>query len=869
MNEQILFNKYQVQRKIASGGMGTIYLATDTKLGREVAIKVLHPQYSGETAFAQRFLREARAMAKLDHPNIIRIWSVEEEKASHCIVMEYFPGNDLKHLIRDRGSFSIKDALSYITQIIQGLTYAHSMGIIHRDIKPANILVNQEGKVKITDFGIAAAFNESSLTLDGSVIGTPEYMAPEQARAEPIGPSTDLYSAGILLYELLTGQTPYKGIPAQTVISLLAFDPTSTSLTFSSEIPTELRVLILKLTKKEMESRLQDPEEILQLIQSIQQENHPFLADPAATALLPPEIASNIGDSISSPTTRGQSLPSKNQGEGPSSHALGNSKASQNRKRIFAAIGVLVIAAIIVLTLSQWKTTNLPTPEKRLQTETLGQSNEQGRGKSPLQITEKSKPVESSSEKELQTKILSQSNEEERRKPTQPITEKPKPIESSPKPNKQIRELPNTVNSLDKEIAKLFDTFEASAQNFNSRLSTVQSEIQTIQNEDSSAPNVQARVKDLQDQIEVIGKDIEGLYKQSTNQKQQFQHTLDATVKKYHQLVKEGLGPDQKAQLHTLDEILKKTQNRLNEFPPPSWNQLPALSHTIQTDIAKIDQDIEQASQAKAAKAQQIEDVTQQASQLKKDLQDFRSKTLAHFQDLTQEADTYATQIASPDFLTHKENVADIVTTFHNSLEDLKASSLQQSTLYAQRVQFFSQRQKDILEQEKNFTQSSFASSFQPQLSTIRTTLQSLEHDLQDLQRVNWKELTAKIGMTMTNLNQAHESLKQARLQRKQSLQAILDDFSSAYINQDIVRLKLLTSMSKARLRNLDLMFNIYSDIDMHIKILSIADSQATAKMFIDKLITKEGKTIMPNAIIRETALTIPQKDGEWGKIQW
>ena len=164
MNNQFISKKYQVKREIASGGMGTIYLATDTKLGRDVAIKMLHPQYSGEPAFAQRFLREARAMAKLDHPNIIRIWSVEEEKGSHCIVMEYFPGNDLKQIIRSRGPLPISEALSITTQIIQGLAYAHYMGIIHRDIKPGNILVDQAGKVKITDFGIAAAFSESSLT---------------------------------------------------------------------------------------------------------------------------------------------------------------------------------------------------------------------------------------------------------------------------------------------------------------------------------------------------------------------------------------------------------------------------------------------------------------------------------------------------------------------------------------------------------------------------------------------------------------------------------------------------------------------------------------------------------------------------------
>ena len=268
MTEKFFSKKYEVKREIACGGMGTIYLATDTKLGRDVAIKMLHPQYSGEPAFAQRFLREAWAMAKLDHPNIIRIWSVEEEEQSHCIVMEYFPGQDLKHLIRNRGPLPLAEGLAITTQIIQGLAYAHYMGIIHRDIKPANILVDQEGRVKITDFGIAAAFSESSLTVDGTVMGTPEYMAPEQARAEPVGAHTDLYSVGILLYELLTGQTPYKGIPVQSLVAKLAFGAEDPVLTFPPAMPDEVQALIRHMTHQRVEERLTDIKAILQITKS-------------------------------------------------------------------------------------------------------------------------------------------------------------------------------------------------------------------------------------------------------------------------------------------------------------------------------------------------------------------------------------------------------------------------------------------------------------------------------------------------------------------------------------------------------------------------------------------------------------------------
>ncbi len=832
MKEQVFSKKYQIQREIACGGMGTIIQATDMKLGREVAIKMLHHQYSGETAFAQRFLREARAMAKLDHPNIIRIWSVEEEMASHYIVMEYFPGIDLKQLIRDRGPLPLTDALSFITQIIKGLTYAHSMGIIHRDIKPANILVDQEGKVKITDFGIAAAFNESSLTLDGSVIGTPEYMAPEQAKAEPVGPHSDLYSIGILLYELLTGQTPYKGMPAQTLIGKLAFDPENPTLMFPSHIPDQLQELIINLTKKEIEFRLQDTEEIFNIIESIQREIHGTQPKAKAMSSLTPETASYFSGSLQA-ESKAPSLSSQSSKQREKPSTPGNVKSPQNLKPILGAMGLLVVAAIMGLVFSQWDTLDLPNNEKVL-------------------------PIEP----------LDQPNEQESITPSLPTTEEPTASEARQKSGIQLGNFPNKVQVLEKKITGMLQTFETSTQQYASQLSMIQKEIQQFTRDVSITPNANAMLKDLKKRNEAIQEKLQSLLSLETKQKDELQHSLTRMGKKHQQFEKEGLEPTQQAELTTLDTILKKSENQLKVFPPHSWKQLQVLSGQIQADLAAIELELRKKTQEQSQAAQQIEILTQQASQLNSDLQEFRVDTVDTFQKLRNQAKTYASKINSQKFSSQKEGLKEKIGSLDKSLKDLKESSRQQSIKHNQRIQSFVQRQNDLHENEQNFSQS----SVEPNLANVQQTLQSVNKNLQDLQKLNWKELEDKITQTQVALNQTHESLKQAnlqKLQRKRALAPILDEFATAYTNQDLLHLKLTTSMSQSRTRNLDLMFKSYSVIELHIDIISISDSQATAKIFIDKLINQDGQAITPNAIIRETTISIPQKDGKWGKIQW
>ena len=260
MPEQIFSGKYVVQEEIAKGGMGVIYKALDRTLNRIVAIKLVHAHLSGDSSFVERFLREARAMARLQHDNIVTIYAVEEDQQAQFLVMEFCAGTNLRALIRNQPRLSLRDAVSFSHQLSSALAYAHTQGIIHRDIKPANVLVDKKGKAKLTDFGIAAALDEASITSTGQVIGTPEYMSPEQARGVKLDGRSDLYSLGIMMYEMLTGRTPYAEVSKTAILGKLAYEQEELVLHFPSTIPSMLQGVVRDLLRRNPEERMPDAE---------------------------------------------------------------------------------------------------------------------------------------------------------------------------------------------------------------------------------------------------------------------------------------------------------------------------------------------------------------------------------------------------------------------------------------------------------------------------------------------------------------------------------------------------------------------------------------------------------------------------------
>nr|WP_302686527.1 Stk1 family PASTA domain-containing Ser/Thr kinase [uncultured Romboutsia sp.] len=271
MGETVLGNRYEIIKKIGDGGMAFVYKAKDILLNRIVAVKVLRPEFVDDDEFLGKFKREAEAVASLSHPNIVNVYDVGEDGKVHYIVMEYIDGQNLKEIIKNEGTLDEYTALDITKQIAMALSAAHKKGIIHRDIKPHNILISNEGRVvKVADFGIAKAVSNSTMTNIGSIIGSVHYFSPEQAKGKFVSNNADLYSLGIVLYEMIIGKVPFRG---DSPISI-ALQHINDEIEFTSEeqinIPQSVRTIIKKLTEKSSVDRYQSAEEVIEDIEYIE-----------------------------------------------------------------------------------------------------------------------------------------------------------------------------------------------------------------------------------------------------------------------------------------------------------------------------------------------------------------------------------------------------------------------------------------------------------------------------------------------------------------------------------------------------------------------------------------------------------------------
>lgn len=287
MVDMVFGRRYRVTEKIGTGGMADVYKAVDEVLGRTVAVKVLHPQYAADPNFVARFRQEAQAAANLSHPNIVNIYDWGQDDSIYYIVMEWVRGTDLKTLLMERGPLDPMKAAEYGIQVASALSVAHGYDIIHRDIKPHNIVLTPEGSVKVMDFGIARAGN-TTMTQTGSVLGTAQYISPEQAQGRSLTPASDLYSLGIVLYELTTGRLPFEGDTPVAVALKQVNEEAVPPRKINPNIPASLEAVIMRAMRKNPAERYAAASEMRDDLRRVVS-GAPVAAAPglAATSVMP------------------------------------------------------------------------------------------------------------------------------------------------------------------------------------------------------------------------------------------------------------------------------------------------------------------------------------------------------------------------------------------------------------------------------------------------------------------------------------------------------------------------------------------------------------------------------------------------------
>jgi predicted Ser/Thr protein kinase len=259
----LIAGRYELLELVGSGGMSGVWKAHDRLLDRTVAIKILHEQFTDDEEYVERFRREARSVAQLSHPNIVTVIDRGEEEGRQYIVFEYVEGENLKQVVERSGRLPVRDALEMALQMGRALAFAHDRGLVHRDVKPQNVLINDDGQAKMTDFGIARSVDVQGVTITGTVLGTSEYIAPEQARGQRVDALTDVYSLGVVLYELLTGGVPFQGENFVAIALRHVNEPPPSVIERRPDVPPRVALAVERAMAKRPEDRFESMDEFV------------------------------------------------------------------------------------------------------------------------------------------------------------------------------------------------------------------------------------------------------------------------------------------------------------------------------------------------------------------------------------------------------------------------------------------------------------------------------------------------------------------------------------------------------------------------------------------------------------------------------
>jgi serine/threonine-protein kinase len=290
---ELIGDRYELEELVGSGGMSSVYRAHDRLLERSVALKILHEQYNRDDDYVERFRREARSVAQLTHPNIVTVIDRGEQDGRQFIVFEYVDGENLKQLVERQGPLGVRDAIELALQVARGLAFAHDQGLVHRDVKPQNVLLDADGRAKVTDFGIARSLDVDGMTITGTIMGTSNYIAPEQARGQPVDEQTDVYSLGCVLFELLSGEPPFEGDNFVAVAMRHVNDPVPSVRDFRPDVPARLDWTIQRAMAKDHEERFDSMAEFAAELEACDadldgHEGATMIRPPAAVRAKPP-----------------------------------------------------------------------------------------------------------------------------------------------------------------------------------------------------------------------------------------------------------------------------------------------------------------------------------------------------------------------------------------------------------------------------------------------------------------------------------------------------------------------------------------------------------------------------------------------------